>query len=833
LTAPTPAARPRPQTNERPSRGALVGYGQELASLEDLLEQTLVGQGRLALVSGEPGIGKSRLADELATVAQARGAQVVWGRCSTSGGAPAYWPWTQIFRALAAERDPASLRNALGSSGAAELAQLVPDLGDLLADGRAPDPEEGRFRLHDAARTFIARLAAERPLVIVLDDAHAADTSSLSLLEFASGVVMDAPVLILVTYRDTEAALERGLSQTIGELARTTDCLQLVLTGLTEEDTTHFVEVSADLEPMPALAAAIHEATSGNPLFVTELVRLLRTEDRLREIGDRESLALPRGVDQVIARRLERLSDPCHEMLATAAVIGREFDSRLLEQTAGAFSDELLDEAVRARLIDPIAGRATTFRFSHDLVRQTLHGGLTTADRRRLHAAIGAALEQTEPEPTAAVVASLAYHYAGALPDGDADKAVRYLAAAGDNTADVGASEEAASWYAQAADVARANAVDDHRVSELYMRRAEQLVLVPDPAEARKAIDAAQELAGATPDPSFDVRLEVAAAHLCVLDAAVRSRERIEGAIEFFQEIDDPAGEARAWDALATLHCGYSEKTREGDAGRRMLEAARRAGNRGLVSRAMGAIAASLASGTTPVSEAISRVNKLGDEAGDPIIRARLKTSLSVLYGASGRFDDARAALAEAAALAPPSYDATSITSWAARLELVARNYRRAEELARELCAYYRARDLIGYLTSEQMFVVDALVGQGRLTEAAVELESAPTPAPDDTDALFRQARSRAALALARGELDAAEEHARASAAYTDGFEVPDEHCQTLLVLARVLIAQERDAEAREVIEEILAYSARRENVVFENRARELLATTERMAGAA
>jgi DNA-binding SARP family transcriptional activator len=803
LAAPRPQARSVP--GERPSRGSLVGYEQELASLEDRLEQALIGHGDLALISGEPGIGKSRLADELGAVAQARGARVVWGRCSTAGGAPAYWPWIQVLRSFGAE------------------------LRDVVGD--AADSDDQRFALHDAATTFITKLAAERPLLIVLDDLHAADASSLALLQFAAASVPAAPVMIVGTYRDTEEALEPELRDTISELARATDCLQLVLTGMSADDTAHFVEVSAGVAPMPALSAAIHQASSGNPLFVTELVRLLRAEDRLHEITDDTPLTLPRGVDQVIARRVARLSEGCREVLAAGAVIGRDLDERLLQQVLGRACDEQLDEAVRARLVDPSGGN---FRFSHDLVRQTLQAALPAGERRRLNAATAAALEQSEPAPTPAVVARLAHYYAEALPEGDAGKAVFYLSAAGDNAADFDACEEASSWYAKAVDLARANDLDDSLVCELYTRLAEQLVLVPDPARARAALAAAEEIAGrGVPDKSLDARIALATVHVSCLDAQSATRERLYAAVEFFQEIDDPLGEARAWDALAVLHCGYSEKTQEGYAGQRMLEVARRAGNRGLVNRAMGAIAASLASGTVPVSEAIPRVKKMGEEARDPITRARLKTALAVLYGASGRFDEARATLAEGEALAPASERLgfqTRKMSWTARLELLARNYKRAEEIARELCAIWRSQNLVGLLCSEQMFLVDALIGQGRLAEAAAELESAPAGAPDDTDAQFRQARSRAALELARGELDAAEEHARLATGYTDGSEAPDEQCQTLLVLAEVLIARGCDDEAREVLEESLAFSTRRENVVLTERARELLAATERVA---
>jgi tetratricopeptide (TPR) repeat protein len=243
----------------------------------------------------------------------------------------------------------------------------------------------------------------------------------------------------------------------------------------------------------------------------------------------------------------------------------------------------------------------------------------------------------------------------------------------------------------------------------------------------------------------------------------------------------------------------------------------------------MGAMGASLAGGPTPVSEAIARVTKLREEARDPVLRSRLSTALAVLLSASGRFDEARETISEGEDLVPASERFGSRTrkmSWSARMELLAGNYQRAEEIARELCGIWRSQNLLAFLCSEQMFLVDALVGQGRLAEAAAELESAPRSAPDDTDAIFRQARSRAALEFARGELEAAEEHARFAASVTDGDESPDEHCQTLILLARVLLARGSDDEAAAVLQESLAYSTRRENVPLTTRARELLATT-------
>src|SRR4051812_30180960 len=307
LVPTAPAPRRLREPSERSPRRLLVGYERELSTLEDALEQALAGRGGLVLLSGEPGIGKTRLADELARVAAARGAQVLWGRCPEAGGAPAYWPWTQMLRALIAERDTLAVRAALGAN-AGEVIQLVPELGDVLP-GLEPtvvaDPEESRFRLLAATGGFLKRAAASQPLVLVVDDLHAADDASTAMLQFLAPALLDASVLIVATYRDTEVGVDHRLSHALGELARRTDCVQLVLTGLSGDDTAHFVELSAGIAPMPALAAAIHDVTSGNPLFVNELVRLLRSEQRLNELEGVTKLELPRAIDGVIGRRLE------------------------------------------------------------------------------------------------------------------------------------------------------------------------------------------------------------------------------------------------------------------------------------------------------------------------------------------------------------------------------------------------------------------------------------------------------------------------------------------------------------------------------------------------
>ena len=193
----TGAGRPRGGGEERPRRsGALLGRERELGELCSTLEEAISGRGRLFLVSGEPGIGKSRLFDEFALRAGERGVRVLWGRCWEAGGAPAYWPWCQSLRSYVRTCDPGTLAAELGA-GASDVAQLVPEIRELLpgvaAPSRSRDPDTARFRLFDATAAFLRRTAARDPLVLVLDDLHAADTPSLFLLQFLARELGEAP----------------------------------------------------------------------------------------------------------------------------------------------------------------------------------------------------------------------------------------------------------------------------------------------------------------------------------------------------------------------------------------------------------------------------------------------------------------------------------------------------------------------------------------------------------------------------------------------------------------------------------------------------------------
>jgi tetratricopeptide (TPR) repeat protein len=814
----------------------MVGYEHELASLEEVLEQALAGRGGLTLIAGEPGVGKTRLADELGAVANARGAQVVWGRCATGTGAPAYWAWIQALRSLVSDRDALMLRAELGA-GAAELVQLLPELRDVVPDldpVEYGDTDDVRFRLFDAAAGFLVRAAATQPLLIVLDDLHSADQSTRSLLEFLAPVVLDARVLIVATYRDTEAIADTALGATLTALARTTDCLQLVLSGLAPDDTAHFVELSARVAPMPLLASAIHEVTSGNPLFVSELIRLLATENRLHELERDELLSLPRGVDQVIARRLEHLSPASREMLSLAAVIGRDFDSALLARVADAPNDELLGQmegAVAARIVEPSPTRDRTMRFSHDLIRQALHAALPAAERCRVHAAVGRELERLHGTSTHQVVDQLAYHFSEALPAGDPAKAVEYLTLAGATASELGAGPEAVTYYSRAAEIAKLNDAGAELMCELSVRLAEELVLSGDVSKARAPIEEAQGLSAVVPDRVRDARLSAAQAHLAHFDPSRFDERRILDAIELFEEIGDHASAARAWWAIANVNCGMSDRSSGAESCEHMLECAKRSGSAALTNEARRHLAAVLVTGAVPVSEAVARTRALLEETNDAYVRARMLILLGALEAKQGRFDEGRALIAEARSVAPP-HQRVDIEFWVlvygGRLELLAGNMHRAEELVRAECADLWSQGRLLWLSSELLSLVDPLIALGRLQEASVELERAVSiTVAGDVDALLRQERSRARLALARGDIDAAESCARLAIAHAAGADAPDEHADCLLVLARVLHAADRRADAHDVAAQALRLSEQQEHLVFAQQARELLGAAQ------
>jgi DNA-binding SARP family transcriptional activator len=490
------------RTMARPHAAPMIGREHELAALLDGLDSAFSRRGRIFLIGGEPGIGKSRLADEVAEQAVQRGAETLFGRAWEAGGAPAYWPWVQAIRAYIRNRNTDEVREQLGT-GAADVAQMLPELRELLPEVGAPpsrDPEGARFRLFDATASFLRTAAEVQPLVLVLDDLHAADVPSLLLLEFLAPELPQARILVLGLYRDVELGPEHPLASTLIELARHA-ASTLPLTGLPEPEVGRFIEAVYGVEPPSGLSAAIQRQTEGNPLFVGEILRLLATEGRMNEaVGARaERLGIPVSVRDVIARRLRHLSDECKRMLTLASVLGREFDldalMRVSEQDLDTLLD-LLDEAISARVVGEVAGSPGHLRFAHVLIRDALYDGLPATRRMRLHRQVGKALEELfahDPDPH---LAELAYHFNLAIPASGAEIAVKYARDAGDRAKTLLAYEEAARLYTGAIETLESHAAgDENDRCELLLRLGDVQARAGDIPSAKETFLRAAEIA--------------------------------------------------------------------------------------------------------------------------------------------------------------------------------------------------------------------------------------------------------------------------------------------------------------------------------------------------
>ena len=309
-----------------PSRGVFVGREAEFAELLAGLEDALAGRGRLFFLVGEPGIGKSRLADELIRHARGRGARVLVGRCWEAGGAPAYWPWVQSLRTYIREADTEALRAQLGA-GAAELAQILPELRELLPglpEPAALESEAARFRLFDTVSEFLRNASATRPILLVLDDLHAADAPSLLLLQFLARELGSIRMLVLGAFRDVDPVQGQTLTALLSEVTREPVTRRLPLSGFSEQDVAEYVGLTAAEIASPELVAALYEETAGNPLFVGETIRLLSLEG-LDATSAGAGIRIPQSVRDVIGRRLGHLSAECNRVLVLASVLGREF----------------------------------------------------------------------------------------------------------------------------------------------------------------------------------------------------------------------------------------------------------------------------------------------------------------------------------------------------------------------------------------------------------------------------------------------------------------------------------------------------------------------------
>jgi len=454
-----------PERLREPQATGYVGRQAERERLAELWAEACEGSLQLALISGEAGVGKTRLATHLALGVREEGATVLYGRCDEDLGVP-YQPWGQALSHLVGQA-PQSILDAHVDAHGGDLARLVPALSERVPDLPAPrqsDPETERYLLYAAVAGLLGGAGVAEPLLLILDDLHWADQPTLSLLRHI--VTSDASMRVMAvgTYRDSDLSRNHPLTALLADLHRDQGGDRMRLTGLESKDVLALMEALAGQEldeEGHALAAEITRETAGNPFFAGELLRHLiesgaiaRQQDgRWRLVGDLAELGLPQSVREVIGRRVDRLGSVARTALSAAAAIGRDFDLDLLlgvlDLTETQLLD-LLDEAVAASLLRESTERAGRFTFTHALVEHALYEDLGATRRARLHRRIAEALEERcGPEPGERL-GELAGHWAAAVVSSDSTKAIHYARRAAERALEQLAPDEAARWYRQA-----------------------------------------------------------------------------------------------------------------------------------------------------------------------------------------------------------------------------------------------------------------------------------------------------------------------------------------------------------------------------------------------
>ena len=423
-----------------PPAPSLVGRDAELAHLRDTFRRAASGHGGAVVLVGEPGAGKTTLAEAAARLAAAAGVTAVWGRCLDAASTPAFWPWSQVLRALPDGPQVQAARQRLAGDIAGD--------GDIAGTG---EDSARQFRAYEAVATALAEAATDAPVLAVVDDLHAADDASLALLQLLAGDLHRMPVLLLFTVRDTEPS--RPLGQALGELLRHPGAARMAVSAFERADVATLVEQLTTEPPHAGVVAALMDRTGGNPFYTTELVRLISSEHRRQPLtaDDVRALDVPSGIRDVLLRRAGRLPEDTQSLLMVAAVAGRELQPDLLEHVTGIDTEQLLlglEPAIAAGLVTAAEG-GWGFRFRHPLIHESLYASVGRVERARLHARVAAALEDASSASPADVV-QLAYHYLSAGPFGDPAKAVDYARAAGAQAVRQGAWQDAARHLEQA-----------------------------------------------------------------------------------------------------------------------------------------------------------------------------------------------------------------------------------------------------------------------------------------------------------------------------------------------------------------------------------------------
>lgn len=478
-----------------------IGRAVERSALDEFLADADRGQGRLAWIGGEPGIGKTTLVEAVAARGAALGFYVAWGRCWARAGAPPFWPWIQVLRTLVQlEPEPVAAR------GAGLLSQLLPELRPDAgaANTGVGGGDDQRFALFDAVVRFVHDTAIAHPLLLVFEDLHDADIASLRLLSFAARELAAANVMLVATERvpaldDATEAIT--LREQIRRLGR-----RFELRGLDLQDTVALVRQVSGEVPTSRLSDAIHDLTGGHPLFVHEIVRALSAAHPSGLPADLQvkGMAVPDGIAESIRAQLRPLSRDARSVVELAAVIGRDFDAAVVREASELGGEALLaalQEGLNVGLIEMVAGVSGRYSFRHALMRETIERDLGAVDRPRRHHQVGRAMARVYEREPSAHAAEIAHHFVEAAMLGDVASAADWSIAAGRQAMQCLAFEEAARWYSQALRVLdQSLSPDPRRELTASLALGEVQGIAPATGDARVTFEASARLARSLAD---------------------------------------------------------------------------------------------------------------------------------------------------------------------------------------------------------------------------------------------------------------------------------------------------------------------------------------------
>ena len=554
---------PLPEALRTVPRVAYVGRVTERGLLERVRNQTRTGARQVVLLSGEPGIGKTRLASYSALDANTDGFAVCWGSCSEDLAAP-YEPWIAVCSQLVEHSSDEVLAGYVGRFGG-EVGRLARNLFRRMPAAPVPqssDPETERYLLFHAVTELLRAVAAFVPICVVLDDLHWADGQSVALLKHVARHVEHGALQLLVTYRGSDLTKDHPLTGVLADLRRIDGVERIALSGLAEDEVAELLSAGAghDLdEDGLALAGELATETGGNPFFVGEILRSLIESEAITydETSGRWSVdpaavtSLPESVREVIERRVDRLGDEGREALTIAAVLGRSFDVRLLAELVGLPAGRLLDQleaAVDAALLRESTDRVGRFTFEHALINHTLYQGLGTTRRAQLHHRVAMALE-TQDDNDDERLADLATHWRLATVAVDTTKAVSYSIKAGQRALDRLAPSEAAKLFGGALELMGPADETDRCKALIGLGEAQRQTGVP---AYRETLLEAARIASGLGSAELAARAAIANNRGIVSGVGAVDAERV-AAIERALELDDPVEPARHAQLLSLL----------------------------------------------------------------------------------------------------------------------------------------------------------------------------------------------------------------------------------------------------------------------------------------